>query len=279
MTDVNNTASSENRSNIDQINRITDLEAKIRRLEAENAAYRARLAQLDDRWDTWLRTVSHDLRTPLTLILGYTQTMLIRLRSNPDAEQSRHDLEATANAAYRLEKMVSEVVDAARLETGRLQVNLQDIDLVALVRDQVRRANRRYPGASIRTSIPDNVPLITGDVLRASQIIAALLSNAVVFSPPKASILVSIRGRGDFLDLAITDQGAGLTAEDHARLFDRAYRPERLREARREGLGLSLLIAKQVTSLMGASLTAASPGPNEGSTFHLQFPIASDTLD
>lgn len=279
MTDVNNTASSENRSNIDQINRITDLEAKIRRLEAENAEYRARLAQLDDLWDTWLRTVSHDLRTPLTLILGYTQTMLIRLRSNPDAEQSRHDLEATANAAYRLEKMVSEVVDAARLETGRLQVNLQDIDPVALVRDQVRRANRRYPGASIRTSIPDNVPLITGDVRRASQIIAALLSNAVVFSPPKAPILVSIRGRSDFLDVAITDQGAGLTAEDHARLFDRAYRPERLREARREGLGLSLMIAKQITSLMGASLTAESPGPNEGSTFHLQFPIASDTPD
>ncbi|MCL4498663.1 MAG: ATP-binding protein [Chloroflexi bacterium] len=279
MTDVNNTASSENRSNIDQINRITDLEAKIRRLEAENAEYRARLAQLDDLWDTWLRTVSHDLRTPLTLILGYTQTMLIRLRSNPDAEQSRHDLEATANAAYRLEKMVSEVVDAARLETGQLPVNLQGIDPVALVRDQVRRANRRYPEASIRTSIPDNVPLITGDVLRASQIIAALLSNAVVFSPPKAPILVSIRGRGDFLDVAITDQGAGLTAEDLARLFNRAYRPERLREARREGLGLSLMIAKQVAFLMGASLTAESPGPNEGSTFHLQFPIASDTPD
>ncbi|MGH2459758.1 MAG: histidine kinase dimerization/phospho-acceptor domain-containing protein, partial [Chloroflexota bacterium] len=96
------------------------LEARIARLEAELAEREGRISILEQYWEQWLRLISHDLRGPLTLMLGYSQSMLQSLPDGPGREHERHDLGAAVSAAHRLDKMIGQVVDAARLETHLL---------------------------------------------------------------------------------------------------------------------------------------------------------------
>src|SRR5579884_3011160 len=238
------------------INRVQQLEARIHELEAELAQSNARVAELEKRWEQWLKLISHDFRGPLTLMLGYTQTLLHSLPAGASRERDRHDLKSAVHAAQRLEKMIGEIVDAARLEANLVTPVLTEIDLGALVRDQIQKARRRYPGRSIVTDIPDTLPLVTGDVRRIGQIIATLLSNAILFSPATTPVTISIQCDAHEAQVSVSDQGIGLTDEEKCHLYERFYRQERARDVRREGLGLSLLVAAQFAEMLDGHLWA-----------------------
>lgn len=233
---------------------------------------------MERHWEQWLKLISHDFRGPLTLILGYVQTVLQHLPPGAAYEQDRRDLEAAMNASQRLDKMVGQIVDAARLEANLLTLTLTDVDVASIVREQIRKAHRRYPERTIRANIPDDLPRVIGDSRRIGQIVATLLSNAIVFSPATSVVAVLVRRIGDTVDLAVADQGVGFTDAEKERLFEKFYRHERAQAARREGLGLSLLVAENLARILNGRLWAESPGPERGSTFHLSLQIAGDSI-
>ena len=244
----------------------------IARLEAELAERDARIARLEQSWEQWLRLISHDFRGPLTLVLGYAQTLLQSLPETPDREQERHDLSAAISAAQRLDKMVGQIVDAARLEARLLVLAKAETDIAPIIRDQVKKARHRYPGRSIRASIANDLPLIETDSRRVGQIIMTLLSNAILFSPSASVVMLTAqRGPGSVV-IAVDDRGIGLDEDDLARLFERFYRPDRARETRREGLGLSLVVAAQLALDLGGRIWATSPGLGLGATFYVELP-------
>ena len=109
---------------------------------------------------------------------------------------------------------------------------------------------------------------------KREQILGTFLSNAVIFSPPDAPIALRAWVRDDRVHVAVTDRGAGLAEEEKPRTFERYYRPERLREARREGLGLSLAVAAELAALLGAEIAVDSAGVDRGSTFTLRLRVA-----
>lgn len=247
-------------------------DSRVAQLEAELASGHARIAALEQRWDQWLRLISHDFRGPLTLILGYSQNALHHLPDGPEHELVRHDLNAAMIAAQRLEKMIGETVDAARLEAHRLVLAPMEVDLGSIVREQVQKARRRYPGRKIRTCIANDLALLTTDPRRVGQILAALLSNAILFSPDTSTVSIGVKPAGNQVVVSAADAGVGLTDEEREHLFERFYRHERARDVRREGLGLSLLVSEQLAARLGGRLWVESPGAGRGSTFSFSLP-------
>lgn len=236
---------------------------------------RKQIEELQQRWDQWLKVISHDLRGPLTLVLGYVQAVLQHLPPGSSFDQDRRNLTAAINATQRLDKMVGQIVDAARLEAQILTLAPTEVDIVPIVREQIRKARRRHPERTIRASIPDDVPMVLGDPRRIGQMLGSLLSNAILFSPETSDVSVSLSSGDDAVEIAISDQGIGLTESEKEHIFEKFYRPERAQSVRREGLGLSLLVVAGIARMLNGQLRVESPGPERGSTFYLSLPITT----
>jgi signal transduction histidine kinase len=221
--------------------------------------------------------ISHDLRGPLTLILGHAENIEFRLTKGKGAERDRRGLTAIVGAARRLNKMLGQVVDGARLEIGALAIQPREIDLLALVDDEVRRFRRTNPDRAVRVALPEILPFAFGDPRRVASILASLLSNAAIFSPNGREIRVEGGLAGDSVTVKVCDSGIGLEPEEIHQIFDRFYRPGRARALPREGLGMSLAIAREVVQSFGGDLTADSPGSDRGTCFTLRLPVAPDT--
>ncbi len=250
-----------------------ELSARIHELEIELVACRADLATWQQRCQEIVRIVSHDLRGPLTLISGYTQSLLARMPD--DGTDDRAALLATAQATYRLEKMIGQIVDHTRLDANLLDLRFNPVDLGLLLNDVVRKAGRRHNSRDIKLERPHHLPLVWSDQRRISQIIGSLISNAVNYSDESTPVLVSVTTADERLVLRVADHGVGITADEMPHLFEKYYRPERLRHLRREGLGLSLAIARAIADNLGASLWAESPGAERGATFYLSLPLTA----
>jgi signal transduction histidine kinase len=248
-----------------------DVGVRLREVEAELAETRARLIELERQWQGWLSIISHDLRGPLTVILGHSDNLL--QAAGAASDEQKRAVCAIANAARRLDKMIGQVVDGARLDLGCLTFHPEEVDLAAIVLAEVRRARQRYPEASIHTDLSPDLPAILADRRRVGQIVGTLLSNAALFSPARATIRARLRRRGDDLVLTVTDQGAGVAPEEQAYLFERFFRPERLREVGREGLGLSLWIARRLAEAMGVRVEGQCAVGGQGATFALSLPL------
>lgn len=253
--------------------RIRQLEARVQQLEADLARRQLQITELEQRWERWLKLISHDFRGPLTLILGYTQSLQQQVPVDQSSETTGRDLAATVAAAQRLDKMIGEMVDAARIEARILTLLPTEIELPPLVRGAVQAARRKYAGRSIQASIAPNLPPVLADARRVRQIIAALLSNAVLFSSNDSRVVVSVDHTPSQATISVADQGLGLTQPEISRLYEKFYRPERARDVRREGLGLSLMVAAELATLMQGRLWVESRGADQGSTFYLNLPV------
>lgn len=253
------------------------LQERVAQLEADLGASRAENAALRQRFDAWIAMISHDLRGPLTLILGHAENLLARQSRDPAAARTRSGLEVIVGAAQRLNQMITQVVDGARLEAGTLALYPRELSLVVAFDDEARKWRRQHPGRGLRTQLPESLPTIQADPRRVNQIIAALLTNAAVFSPPGAPIRARAQAVGGAVVLALTDQGVGASPDEIQRIFEPAYRPERLRDQPRAGLGRNLANARRLAQAMGGDLWAESAGAGQGITFFLRLPIAPES--
>jgi len=239
-------------------------------LGVENArlyrvAQRAILAR-----DNVLGVVAHDLRNPLALVS--LQAAILRSCGTEPERRSKKTAEAIERAVTRMNRLIQDLLDVARLEAGRLSIEQARVPAGQVVSDSVEAQKLLASSASIdlRLDVARDVPEVWGDLDRLLQVFENLIGNAVKFTPPKGRIVVGAApGDGEVL-FWVADTGPGIAAEDLPHLFDRFWQA---RKAERHGAGLGLPIVKGIVEAHGGRIWVES-APGCGSTFFFTIPTA-----
>lgn len=212
-----------------------------------------------------LANVSHELRTPITALKGFVELLQRR------GEYNARRVEQIMEQARRLERLTSDLQDAARASEARLTLHPSAVDLGQLARASAERAALAAAAHAIRVEAPEAPVVAWCDGDRIGQVLDNLLSNAVKYSPDGGEIVVHVeRGERD-ARVHVTDQGIGIPAAAIPRLFDRFYRVSEGRGSA-QGLGLGLAITRALVEAHGGSI-AVSSAPGAGSTFSITLPL------
>jgi len=230
------------------------------------------LHRLQQEREDLLRTISHDLRTPLAIIHGHAQELEAQagVQATPDAQES---VQAILRSVQRMHGMIQDLVDAARGDSRTLQLACTRVALAAFLDDLLARARPLEEVGRVRLAIPADLPPVWADSARLERIIMNLLSNALKYSAPDTPVTIRAARRGAEVVVAITDRGPGIPPDELPRIFDRFYRATGGRQA--EGMGLGLYIAKLLVEAHGGRLWAEST-VDQGSTFSFTLPLARD---
>jgi two-component system phosphate regulon sensor histidine kinase PhoR len=221
----------------------------------------------------FVANVSHELRTPLTSIKALVETLAAGARDDPEVADdflSRIDEEVD-----RLTGLVEELLDLARLEAGRVVLQIEPCDPVAVM---VQAAERLRPHAEragltlrVEADAPTHLPEIAVDRARIEQVLINLIHNAIKFTPAGGSIVVDAHEEPDGVVIAVRDSGVGIAPEELPRLFERFYKTDKARGS--TGTGLGLAIAKHIVQAHGGTIWAES-APGQGTTFFFTAPRA-----
>jgi PAS domain S-box-containing protein len=219
-------------------------------------------------------TVSHELRSPLTSVKGYTSLLLNRWERLQEA-QKRMMLEQVHHDADRVTRLVTELLDISRLETGRLVLRRQMIALGEVANDVVDHVRLEYPELEVETSFPPDFPDIYADPDKVEQVLTNLVENAAKYADPKGIRISGARctspDEPDLVAVSVSDKGEGIPSSDLPRIFTKFFRRA---ETRPTGSGLGLWISRGLVEAHGGKLTAMS-APGEGSTFRFTLPSKS----
>ena len=229
------------------------------------------LHELQEQQEDLLRGVSHDLRTPLTIISGHVQLLADALREHPHVEEERESVQAIARAAQQMNAMIRDLVDATRLESGQMHMNPQPIMLADFISDLLKRAGTALDTRRIQLDMSPDLPPVLADSDRLERICINLLSNALKYSTPGTPVLVRGRAHEHVVMVSVTDQGPGIAPQDVPRLFERFYRAQDT--SKTEGLGLGLYITRLLIEAHGGHIWAESE-VGVGSTFYFTLPMA-----
>jgi signal transduction histidine kinase len=225
----------------------------------------------------FLASVSHELKTPLTAVQGYTEALLDGTVSDPPARQ--RTLERIHGETLRLARLVQDLIDLARLGRGQFAVSPVDADVTTVLREAVAAAVDRAAsqGVNVDQQVPNNPLLAHVDPGRLRQVLDNLLDNATRSSPAGHPVLVAARPLpGGWVEVAVVDRGPGIASEDLPRAFDRGYLWSRYRSTRTVGSGLGLAIVKALCDAMGVTVRAESGREHGrgGTAFRLALPPA-----
>ncbi len=228
------------------------------------------LEQLNLMKSEFVSSVSHELRTPLASIIGFAQTILV----DPElpSEMQQEFLQIILEEGKRLAKLINDMLDLARIESGRAIMEKSKVDLEGLIRRALYSIAMQADDKSLTVNVDIPVPGIIANVDpdRMSQVVINLLSNAVKFTPNGGSVTVYAGFVGNDVKVEVSDTGLGIPREDMNRLFDKFYRVHRPGLDIR-GTGLGLAIVKQLVELHGGRITVRSE-VGEGSTFTILIP-------
>jgi PAS domain S-box-containing protein len=223
--------------------------------------------------DDFLATVSHELRSPLNAIVGWTH--LLRA-GGLDADGTRRAVDTISRNATMQNQLISDILDVQRLSSGKLRLEIRpDADLALAVEaalDTVRPA-AQAKGIALIPDLED-VGLVPGDPDRIQQIVWNLLSNAVKFTPAGGGVRVVLRGTSSHIDLEVVDDGPGIKPEFLPYVFER-FRQDPADGRRKGGLGLGLAIVRNLAELHGGIVTAANREPGPGAIFTVRLPRAA----
>lgn len=227
-----------------------------------------RLAQAWEHQRELLSNVSHELRTPLTIISGYIQSTL--RRGNNLSEMQREALNTAASEADRTVQLLQDLLDLARLDSGRMQFQIENIVLNDLLHE-VAGMGREYSKRKIELELPHELITIRADVRRLKQVLLNLIDNAVKYSESDTAITLRLTRESSRAIIQVCDRGVGIPLQQQGRIFERFYRADEARN-RAGGTGLGLSIVKTLVEGMGGNITLRSE-QNRGSTFNISFPI------
>jgi signal transduction histidine kinase len=240
-----------------------------RRRDAE-AALRAR--------DDLLTVAAHEFKTPLTAVIGYTQTLQVRgAREGHLTRRDQDTLHVISAQAKRLQRLIDSVLDLARLHSGQTQIAKQVFDLAALARQAVADARLMAARHVLEFHDPDAPVAIVGDSVRLEQVLQNLLDNAVKYSPADGVITVCVEQRNAKAVLTISDQGIGIPEAARAQLFERFYRASNLDPRRMPGTGIGLSIVSEIVALHGGVVEVDS-AEGQGSTFTVRLPLPHEHI-
>jgi len=234
----------------------------------------ARRAELDRLKDEFVLTASHELRSPLTSVQGFAELLMLERESL--TPRQAETVEVILDNCRHLVRLLNDLLDLARSDAGRLSIRPQPTEVAPLVEDVVRtmRAQTEAGGQALSEQVEPGLPPIDVEPDRIRQILVNLLTNAHEYSPEGASIAVTARAAGAEVEIAVSDNGPGIPAEQLERIFERFTRGDAGLTQRVGGTGLGLAISKSLADLHGGSLGAEST-VGQGSTFRLRLPVAA----
>lgn len=226
--------------------------------------------------DDFITIAAHELKSPLTPILGRLQLVQRRLARAGVEQTHIQTIELIRNDARRLDTMIDALLDVSRLRSGQLSISQAPLDIGILARNIVAEIQPTLARHSLVLEI-DAQPLpVDGDMLRLELVLRNLISNAVKYSPDGGPIVVGATRRGDNIALSVSDLGLGVSREALPQLFERYYRAHNRSPTAIGGLGVGLFVAYEIVRLHGGQIIVESE-PNQGSTFTVLLP-ARDSL-
>lgn len=224
--------------------------------------------------DQFLSIAAHELKTPLTSLLGNAQVIERRaMREGSLPERELRAMHVISAQAKRLSKMIAALLDISRLEQGKLRIELSPVDLCALVERVVEEVQPSLTAHTVECISPDDRSIvIDGDELRLEQVLQNLVNNAMKYSLGGGPVRVQVMQRGELACIAVTDHGIGIPPEDIPHLFERFYRAGNTDERHVSGMGIGLYIVKEIVTLHGGSVEVEST-VGSGSTFTVCLPF------
>jgi signal transduction histidine kinase len=254
-----------------------ELERKRQELEAATAELRAaneRLRELDRMKDDFVSTVSHELRTPLTSIRAFAEI----LHDSPELAGAKRQefVGIILRETERLTRLINQILDLAKIESGRAEWAAEPVDLRAVIRDAAGSTAALYRERDVRleTEVPDRVPIVVADRDRLQQVLLNLLANAVKFCTPGVGrVRVALSEAAGAVRVDVADNGIGIAPEHQGAIFEKFRQVGDTLTDRPQGTGLGLPISRLIVRQFGGELWVASE-PGRGATFSFTIPVA-----
>ncbi len=253
-----------------------ELEIKSQALEAASAELRAaneRLRELDRMKDDFISTVTHELRTPLTSIRALSEM----LHEDPKLELADRTrfLGIIVHETGRLTRLINQILDMAKLESGRAEWTTDEVNMNQLIRESMDSIGQlfREKGVLLESELPENGPVVLADPDRLTQVMINLLSNAVKFVPGNGGqVKVCLTSNDERVRVEVSDNGPGLTAEECSIIFEKFRQGGNTMTDKPQGTGLGLPISRQIVEYFGGNLWVESQ-PGAGATFIFTVPL------
>lgn len=222
-----------------------------------------------------IANISHDLRTPLTSMQGYLETLQMKKSDLSDAEQARY-LELAIKHSKRLSSLIADLFELAMLESPDSKAHIENFSLAELVQDVIQKFELKAvrKELQVNSNIPENAPLVMGDIAMIERVLENLIENAVKFTDPGGAIEIAVNPANDNLELKITDTGIGIPNEQIPNLFQRFYYIDKSRSDQTESNGLGLAIAHRILQLHNSTISVESI-PGKGSCFSFNLSTAA----
>jgi signal transduction histidine kinase/ActR/RegA family two-component response regulator len=245
---------------------------RIQKQDLEIQASRAEALHASRLKDEFLATLSHELRTPMTPILGWAQILQRSAGVGPQVLQAAEVIERNARAQN---KIVDDLLDMSRIVSGKVRLDVQAVDMPRLVADALETvaAAAQARGIALEREREPGLPTVLADPHRLQQVLWNLLSNAIKFTGAGGRVRISLGRVRDAVEVSVSDTGQGIAPEFLPHVFERFRQADSSNTRHHAGLGLGLSIVKQLVELHGGSVRAASPGEGQGSTFTVTLPV------
>jgi PAS domain S-box-containing protein len=232
-----------------------------------------RVRQIQQEREAFLHTITHDLRGPLTVILGHAELLQAELDSADLGEMPDTNVRSILSAGEQMVRMIDDLVDLAHLEGGNLKLDREPVELSAFFADYMKRAQVAMDVSRIEINVAPNLRPAWADPRNLERILGNLLGNALKYSEDSVTVAMQ-SAAGEEIVVSVADKGPGIPPEEVPRIFDRFFRVE---GTKGEGLGLGLYITRTLVEAQSGRLWVDSR-PGEGSTFSFTLPLAQPTL-
>ena len=222
--------------------------------------------------DVFLASVAHEMRTPLAAAKAQAQLALHQLSESEGDAASAGALRVISRQIDKVVRLVSDLLDFSRLETGSLPLNPTQVDVAAIARDVVARLQMVAEGRELSVQGPESATAIA-DRDRIEQVLTNLVSNAIRYSPEGSAVEIGVQAHPEWIQLSVHDHGIGVPRDQQQRIFERFARVN----DDGVGIGLGLAIAKAIVEQHGGRIWVESTGKQgEGSTFHVRLPVKKE---
>ena len=231
-----------------------------------------RYREAEELKSTFISVISHELKTPVSLIKGYAGT-LAREDVSHDPEFVRESAQIIVEEADRLTELIDNLLDASRIQAGALSLDPQPLDLISLIRKTADRFATQTNRHQIVVDLPETLPLVMADERRLRQVLDNLINNAIKYSPNGGKIVIGARSGDDHVLVFVQDEGVGIPEEDQEAIFESFYRVDSSLKRSTQGAGLGLYLVRAIVEAMGGEIRVESE-PGKGSSFIFTLPVA-----
>ncbi len=233
-----------------------------------------RFRQAEEAKTTFMSVISHELKTPVSIIKGYATT-LNRDDVEWDKQTVLRGLTVIDEEADKLSELIDNLLDVSRMQLGTFKLDFGEISLVKLSQRVAEMFRTQTSAHTIEVAFPPDFPTVQGDERRLGQVLSNLLSNALKYSPKGGTIRIEGERIPSGVRLSVTDEGIGLSPDQQAMIFDRFYRADNALTRETQGAGLGLYIVRSIVDAHGGRIWVESQ-PKEGTTFRFELPLSQE---